>query len=392
MRGFFTFALLNCLTHGSPLGQVKTPIKNMNGDYAKYEEVEYFDVYSPPISSRYGEVFWTMMDPVPLDEDIVKRFAGKTMAIVGYETDQVMKSSSGDVSVPITWAYNHHYCAYMSGALSEMKKIEAAFGINDHGMNNHGAPAFYQTLKREDLGDILADSDIPTSQFFSEGNGGEFRKSYHGYPLGMAQLIESPTTFHIQPMQIDTKNRHYNGTDFRPDLLPKASAAPPNASYSGLLECPCTDRIVKKIEQIYLTEKSGTCKTPLSNASECFEAASKVTTQGVIASNETVDSQSLPVGCSVVQNASGSAQVYFNQHSGSQIACGGGGHEFQGSFSANSSQTMTSVHLDSSSQKATITMSGPNGKWFSVGLGSPTYAMADKPYTIVVDGGGNVSE
>ena len=30
-----------------------------------------------------------MMDPVPLDEDIVKRFAGKTMAIVGYETDQV---------------------------------------------------------------------------------------------------------------------------------------------------------------------------------------------------------------------------------------------------------------------------------------------------------------
>ena len=31
----------------------------------------------------------------------------------------------------------------------------------------------------------------------------------------MAQLIDSPTTFHIQPMQIDTKNRHYNGSDFR---------------------------------------------------------------------------------------------------------------------------------------------------------------------------------
>ena len=64
-------------------------------------------------------------------------------------------------------------------------------------------------------------SGIPTSQFYSEGNGGEFRKSYHGYPSGYAQLIESPEFFHIQPMQIDTKNRHYNGTDFKPDLLPK---------------------------------------------------------------------------------------------------------------------------------------------------------------------------
>ena len=74
-------------------------------------------------------------------------------------------------------------------------------------------------------------SHVPTSQFFSEGNGGEFRKSFHGYPAGMAQLIDSPTTFHIQPMQIDTKNRHYNGTDFKADILPKSSAAPPNASY-----------------------------------------------------------------------------------------------------------------------------------------------------------------
>ena len=37
---------------------------------------------------RYGEVFWTMMDPVPLNADLVERFKDKTMAIVGYETDQ----------------------------------------------------------------------------------------------------------------------------------------------------------------------------------------------------------------------------------------------------------------------------------------------------------------
>ena len=115
-------------------------------------------------------------------------------------------------------------------------------------MNNHGSPNFYMTFKKENVSGLGGGSaDVPTSQFFSEGNGGEFRKSYHGYPEGFAQLIASPTTFHIQPMQIDTKNRHYDGPDFRPDLLPAASAAPANASYSGLLECPCTDRVVKKV-------------------------------------------------------------------------------------------------------------------------------------------------
>ena len=34
-----------------------------------------------------------------------------------------MRTPDGDVSVPITHAYNHHYCAYMSGAMSEMKQV-----------------------------------------------------------------------------------------------------------------------------------------------------------------------------------------------------------------------------------------------------------------------------
>lgn len=68
---------------------------------------EFFDVYSLPIRSQYAEVFWRMMDPVPLDERIVARFANKTMAVVGYEVDQVRRTAAGDVPVPITHAYNH---------------------------------------------------------------------------------------------------------------------------------------------------------------------------------------------------------------------------------------------------------------------------------------------
>ena len=37
--------------------------------------------------------------------------------------------------------------------------------------------------------------------------GGEFRKSYHGYPAGYAQLIQSPHQWVVEPMQIDTHNR-----------------------------------------------------------------------------------------------------------------------------------------------------------------------------------------
>ena len=38
-----------------------------------------------------------MMDPVPLDDSLIARFKDKTMAIVGYESDQV------------------HYCIHKGG-------------------------------------------------------------------------------------------------------------------------------------------------------------------------------------------------------------------------------------------------------------------------------------
>ena len=70
---------------------------NMNGDYtiagspkgfstksADYDpgNIEYFDVYSPLVKTRYSQVYWTMMPSVPLPEEIVSRFAGKTMCVL----------------------------------------------------------------------------------------------------------------------------------------------------------------------------------------------------------------------------------------------------------------------------------------------------------------------
>merc|ERR1719392_176529 len=235
-----------------------------------------------------------MMSPVHLDKQLVERFNGKVMAVVGYEVDQVVVvEGQPDKSVPITHAYNHHYIGYLSTSSSELVRTSIEEGTPSKGTmgTNHGHHAFYHPVMREDFDDPTPDSEVPTSQFISEGNGGEFRKSYHGYPKGFAQLVESPTTFHIQPMQIDTKNRHYNGTDFKPDLMPKASLAPPDAAYSGLLECPCTDRIVKKIEHSFTTQVTGECGTPINNETLWLEAAASVA-NGPVHQNKTVHDNS----------------------------------------------------------------------------------------------------
>ena len=93
---------------------------------------------------------------------------------------------------------------------------------------------------------------IPTHAHLAAGNGGEYRKSYHGFASPVAYVIDSPTSVHVLPMQIDTWNRdemNATGSRFVPGPLPKHSLSPRglDALYSGLLECPLTDKVVKTI-------------------------------------------------------------------------------------------------------------------------------------------------
>merc|ERR1719410_884550 len=67
---------------------------------------DYFDVYGE-VKTRYSQVYWTRNDPVPLPDDIVKRFDNKVIAITGYEADQVVRTPEGDKSIPMYHAYNH---------------------------------------------------------------------------------------------------------------------------------------------------------------------------------------------------------------------------------------------------------------------------------------------
>jgi hypothetical protein len=78
------------------------------------QRYKYFDVYSLPIQSVYSQVHWTSHGSIPLPLHIIQRFQnGTVMALMGYEVDQVRNDpiTGQEVSVPITWTYNHHYMA-----------------------------------------------------------------------------------------------------------------------------------------------------------------------------------------------------------------------------------------------------------------------------------------
>mmetsp|Transcript_93093 Transcript_93093/g.300923 ORF Transcript_93093/g.300923 Transcript_93093/m.300923 type:complete len:668 (+) Transcript_93093:475-2478(+) len=240
---------------------------------------------------------------------------------------------------------------------------------------------------------VFSEEDIAVSQFFSEGNGGEMRLSYHGYPKGYAQLIDSPNEFHIMPMQIDTKNRHYSGPGFKPDILPRSATSPPNASYSGILECPCTTRIKKEWWQAHATLSKGTCHDLVENSSECFSAVPSVV-KGSTYNTKVVANKSLPSGCVVQAHASGVVDAVWNQDR-SANTCGQSAPTKVHSvgFAASKIVSVT-VEVSEATSEATITITGPAEVWFGVGLGASSMCLhpqADEcpsggPYAIIVSG------
>jgi hypothetical protein len=95
--------------------------------------------------------------------------------------------------------------------------------------------------------------------------------------------------------------------------------------------------------------------------------------------------------------SNGSTILYWNQLDTSPTPCGNPKEGIQasvGTFHADVAAVTITIGLNSSvpGGRATITLSGPDGRWFGVGLDSPNFDMADQPYTIVVDGAGTVTE
>ena len=389
MYSFLNVLLLNTISHAHSNANMNGIIYGISNPdtYSKipfptiYEKInssyEFFDVYSPPITTRYAEVYWTMMPKVELPEKIVNRFNGKIMAITGYETDQVFPNGT---SVPITWAYNHHYEAYLRNAETDLIRVESNTE-NDYGQYNHGSKELWKPNITSPLSVL----------FFSEANGGEFRQSFHGYPRNYAQLIRSPSFFNIQPMQIDTRNRdpkYINQTKFVAGILPKEAASPPNAVYSGLLECPCTDRIHKEIIHSYGVSLINECNIPILNDSICLNMS--LTFGGYF--NKTisrVNNPQMPYGCFYGKDIYGKTIGAFINDYKSKNDCASGYDEYIGQI-INDRVTDISIHLNMTINQSIITLIGNSRNWFGIAFNAHT--MNDLPYAIIIDGYGNVLE
>merc|ERR1719230_373748 len=103
-------------------------------------------------------------------------------------------------------------------------------------------------------GPELSPRGLATRAALQSDNGGEYRKSLHGFAPGHVLVVDSPTQLQVTPMQIDTWNRaemNISGPlppKFVPGPQPRASLAPKEgALHSGLLECPMTTRLTTRL-------------------------------------------------------------------------------------------------------------------------------------------------
>ena len=383
------------------MGKYPPPFNAKN--YTPAHRGEYFDVYGHWIETRYSEVFWTAQPAVPLPADIVAKFKGRAISFTGFEVDVVAggENNETEYSIPEFEVYNHHYCATVLGSASKMTYVgnrgQDALLRDDDGRTARRAFEVHPPeWEPRDLPTAQpAKSYIPTAQNFWMGNGGEHRKSFKHLPRGTGQLIESPEQFVLQPMLINT---HFEGKAgqtprqaFHDAPLPKAALSPAGANYSGLMECPCTTR-TKRIITGFETRTAGTCgaDASLPTAAECFAAVTQLV--GSITANTTVHDAASPAGCFLVASATGTA-AHFNTAAASTALCGaraGRAVRSVGSAASSSGDLHVHVDLDGAAGNATITLSGPAGVWFGVGFNASR--MADAPYSIVIDGEGNVTE
>jgi len=156
-------------------------------------KVRFLESRSETISTLYSQIWWTMGPVAKFDAALVSEYDGKTMAIVGYEWDQVITNKDGsETPVPVTWSYNHHYSARVVGKGAKMyrkplaSKEDPAYRHMGHLSGPYqGMPAsVWLARSAEDPSPAsdCADSKngapncIPAIVDFDEANGGEWRK------------------------------------------------------------------------------------------------------------------------------------------------------------------------------------------------------------------------
>jgi hypothetical protein len=200
--------------------------------------------------------------------------------------------------------------------------------------------------------------------------------------------------------------------------LPRNSLSPENADYSGILECPCTTRIVKLLDsyRVILSGATGTtsagttsggdscpARSAVTSLEECVNGAKVTGLTPIVSFNES-NAGTAPEGCTakpVAQTAGAMPQgtgwaVTFNpgnsrrkQTTAAAAAAAAApantNAPLAGATFAETTNVTLSVSVQPVSDTVTITVQSPDdGNWFGVGFGATQ--MSDLPWTLIFDG------
>ena len=150
--------------------------------------------------------------------------------------------------------------------------------------------------------------------------------------------------------------------------------------YSGLLECPMTTRLERVVDTSYfLSDFVCHQNETIETLEQCVNAVDDILQNQhvVLSSNRTVNSTTLPRGCSA-RMSNGSVDVFLNEMEDSLVTCRDDDDaQVLGETSALGLNLSVRVGLETTM----ISLSGPADVWFGIGFDAQN--MGDLPYTIV---------
>eukprot|EP00501_MAST-03F_sp_TOSAG23-6_P002650 GSMAST32.ASY1.ANO1.2794.1 assembled CDS len=153
---------------------------------------------------------------------------------------------------------------------------------------------------------------------------------------------------------------------------------------SPLIECIIT----KRQEQSSQILTRGVCITTIDSFNECVSAAKA--TGAVITSSSKVSDSTKPYGCLISPNKSNSRVMVNIKAKKSSNMCGSQSKSLSLEGNGSFLNDAVSISIQHDGVTARITMTGPDKVWFGVGFGAT--AMKDLPYSIIIDGIGNITE
>ncbi|CAE7417027.1 unnamed protein product [Symbiodinium sp. CCMP2456] len=214
----------------SPIMQLALLVVSLRIVGATQSNLQSFTVFSDPIFLRQGEVHNRYVFPKKLPDEIVQKFAGKTMHLKSVDLDIVLvNNKTGEkVPAPLYMTYNHHHALLLGptdGLMKLYNKSKDKDPLDPHALPDHTAKHRGCAMKRKSFEALLA-AALPESQrrdisVFGGASGAEYR--------GTSNRLAGPYTYDVKNPESFMVLMHFINSHGVPED-------------QKLWECPCTSR------------------------------------------------------------------------------------------------------------------------------------------------------